>query len=60
MLASAQSVLRRAVVPIVAAAGFSDEGWRIGRQRAASAISLARANSIAYVRTGTVEADHSK
>jgi hypothetical protein len=58
MPASAQSVLHRAVVPIVAAAEFPGEDWRIGRQRATGSISLARAVLIAYARTGVVEASH--
>jgi hypothetical protein len=58
MLASAQSVLHRAAVPITVAAGFPGEKWRIGRQRATVSISLARAVSIADARTGVVEASH--
>jgi hypothetical protein len=58
MLASAQSVLHRAVVPIVLAAGFPGEDRRIVRQRATGSISSARANSIADARTGVVEASH--
>jgi hypothetical protein len=61
MLASAQTVLHRAVAPVLGAAGFHGEGCRIGRQRATCAGSLAGAASIAEAKAGAVqEADHSK
>jgi hypothetical protein len=58
MLASAQPVLHRAAVPILAAAGFPGEGCRSGRQRATGSVSLTRAVSIADAKAGVVEADH--
>lgn len=61
MLASAQPVLHRAAVPILAAAGFPGEGRRIGRRRATGPVSLARAVSIAEAKAGAFqEADYSK
>jgi len=56
MLASAQPVLHRAAVPMVAAAEFSGEGCRIGRQRATGSVFRARAVSIAPPKTGAVKA----
>lgn len=58
MLASAQSVLHRAAVPIVAAAGFTGEDCRIGRWRNIGLILEECGISIADAKVGVVEADH--
>lgn len=58
MLASAQPVLHRAAVPILAAAGFPGEGCRIDRQRSIGSILEECGISIADAKAGVVEADH--
>jgi hypothetical protein len=60
MLASAQPALHCAAVPTIAAAGFSDEGCRFGRQRATGSLLEQYGIPIKDARTGVVEADHSK
>lgn len=59
-LASAHSVLHRAAVPILAAAGFPREGCRIGRQRETEWLLEEYGISIADAKAGVVEADHPK
>jgi hypothetical protein len=54
-LASAQPVLHRAALPMVAAAEFPGEGCRMGRQRATGSVFLARAVSIAEANAGAVQ-----
>jgi hypothetical protein len=58
MLASAQLVLHRAAVPICAAAGFSGEGCRIGRQRATGSLLERCGILIDDAKSGVVEASH--
>jgi hypothetical protein len=58
MLASSQSVLHRAAVPILAAAGSPGGACRIGRWRNIGSILEECGISTADAKAGVVEADH--
>ena len=58
MPASTQTVLHRAVQPIVAAAGFTGEGCGMGRQRATGSLLEDYGISITDAKAGAVEAHH--